>query len=253
MAEPLINFDAHLNGTQKFKATLALLSMNDSQKKRLLQKIGRKAKSHSTKNQQKQETPDGKKWDKRKNKRKDGSRKKMMSGLKQLLTSFSDSERMKLTFHNTMMAKLAYSHHHGIGEEFNVEQNKVEQHSTGQMKTKMTVARYENKLNRNQIERATKKQAKTLIDGGFRIKKRKEKNGKRRNGGKGKIPSMRYITTNFSRGLAGLLIRQMGIDTGYTKSVWRMPRPRRPFVGMNWKETQEMADFIIDEIVAQMN
>lgn len=239
--------DVKIDGDKRVFALVNLLKKSDAERKKILKKVAKRAKKHSQENRRKQQGPDGEKWEKRRN-----GRGKMMKKLGKYLRDTANSDEASLQFNNTMVAKLAYAHHHGIGEVFDNEKQRTERDSQNTMTNKTAIARAAYGVNRNSTQPATKTQAQRMIDNGFRIKKRREKNGKMRNGYKGKIPSKRWIVTNLTRGQAGAIIRENGWDTGESKKKnYKIPRPARPWVGISWQQTQELADFIVDEILEQ--
>lgn len=243
----LMEMDVKVTGQKRIKALLSLLSMSDEKRQAILRKIARKAKSASNDHRRKQSDLQGKKWEGRKK-----GNKKMFTKWGKHLRATANSEEAKLLFNNTMVARLAYAHEKGIGDNFDIESGENKQDSINQVANKTAGARSSYEVSRQTTQPASKTQAKRLVDSGlFRVKKRRTKNGKTVNGGKGRIPSMKWVRENLTRGQAGMLIRKLGISKG-TKKRWYIPRPKRPWLGLTFEETKQMADFIIDEMAQQI-
>jgi hypothetical protein len=242
----LMGMNIQVTGQQRVKAIVSLLKLDDTKRRRILQKLARKAKSASNEHRRQQQDTDGKTWDKRKK-----GTAKMMRKLGKYLRATANSNNATLLFNNTMVARLAYAHEKGIGDRFDIKEQKQKRDNANSVANRTAGARAEHGLNRNSTQPASKVQAKRLVDSGlFRIGKRLSKGGKTVNGGKGRIPSMRWITQNLTRGQAGAIIRDLGIALG-TKTNWYIPRPRRGWLGLTFEETQQMSDFIIDELAQQ--
>jgi hypothetical protein len=169
-----------------------------------------------------------------------GNRLKAETKLVRVLRHTATSQDAKLYF--TKNAGLvAFAHQHGIGDRFNPKKD-------GDQEKKKNG---EPAFSQSGLQQpATKSQAKRLVDSGeFRIGKRKMRDGKNINGGKGRIPSMRWITQNLTKGQAGAIYRS--VRKTEPKKTWTTERPVRAWLGMNKQDTEQASNIIIDELAQQ--
>lgn len=83
---------------------------------------------------------------------------------------------------------------------------------------------------------ATKKQAKKMIQLGFKVKK----------GGKTKKPSIKYIIEHYKIGQAGIIIRNL--SHAQAKNEWDIVLPARSFLGVTESEMQDILQMMNNDI-----
>ncbi|OOE45117.1 phage virion morphogenesis protein [Salinivibrio kushneri] len=85
-------------------------------RKRLLENIGREVVKRSRANARKQRTPDGRRWEKRRNRSRRG---KMQKNLARFVTVTSvNSQHVAVSWKKAASAKVAYIHHHGVTQTY---------------------------------------------------------------------------------------------------------------------------------------
>jgi phage virion morphogenesis protein len=218
-----IDMPINIEGKKRVKAMVGLIKANPTKRKNILRKVARKAKTINNQRKRAQKDLDGQPFAKRKK----GSA-KMFRKISKYLRHTATSEQAKLYFTGNV-GKVAYAHHMGIADNFNVKtdgdkdsKNKKEFSTSGLKKP------------------ATRAQAKRLVKSGeFRIGKRATKSGK------GKIPSIKWVTQNLTIGQAGAIFKTLEIDQ---KTQWRIERKRRAWLGMNKQDTDQAASIIIDAL-----
>lgn len=93
---------------------------------------------------------------------------------------------------------------------------------------------------------ATRKQAKALIEAGFRIKKASGKGKKK--------PSIRYITEHFTVGKAGHALKKMRLWSGNaSKKSWVTTLPARSFLGATPHEVAQHINRIFDTVKQELH
>ena len=235
-----IDMPINITGKQRVKAMVGLIKASPAKRKNILRKVGRSAKTINAKRRREQQKIDGKPMQSRKK-----GTKKMFAKLVRKLRYKATSEDARLFFLDNA-GLVADAHHRGIGDNFNIKKEGDEEKEK----------KGGNPLSPESINKpATRAQAKKLVDSGeFRIGKRITKNGKRKNGGKGRIPPMRWIIQNLTVGQAGLIYRSIKKQQNIqAKEKWDVPRTPRPWLGMNKQDTEQAANIIVTELAKQAN
>lgn len=153
--------------------------------------------------------------------RKDGRRKKMLVKIGQAIrtVSVSDSEAV-IGFTNPIVGRIAKEQQEGFIK---------------------PISEFKRRLPFNRVltdKPATLKQAKALLDAGFKI---------RRSGGGFKTPTKQWITENLSIAQAGLVLRSIGTIT----ETWILPA--RSFLGVTADERATIEAEIRDDVQRQVN
>lgn len=90
------------------------------------------------------------------------------------------------------------------------------------------------------LKPATRKQARGLIDAGFK---------KKRESGGYQTPSIKWITENMNIGKAGIALRAL---TGGSKSSWGIVLPARSFLGITQDEVDQLTQIIMGKMKSEL-
>jgi phage virion morphogenesis protein len=219
----MLDMPVNIQGQKRIKAMVGLIKANPTKRRNILRKVARKAKTINNKRKRAQQDIDGQPFAKRKK----GSA-KMFRKISKYLRHTATSEQAKLYFTGNV-GKVAYAHHKGIGDNFNVKTDKSKKQKNN------------DEFSGNGLKKpATRAQAKRLVKTGeFRIDKRKSKSGK------GRIPTIKWVVENLTIGQVGAILRSLKLTQ---KTQWRIERKPRPWLGMNPQDTAQAASIIIDEL-----
>lgn len=198
--------------------SLELLTLPAGRRKRVFKKVSQGARKIVRCNMRQQKTIGGSAFAKRK-----VGRGKMLRKLGRTLGVSAQASGATLTWRNALTAQIAYRQHHGVAEPFNAAK----------------MARINPRPDHDAP--ATRKQAKALIQAGYRQYAGK-KNGRVRT----RKPSQRWIIEHLSQGHAGLLIRQL--EGKRPASRWEVTPQARPFLGVtNQQGTELIKTALADE------
>ena len=202
-----VSFDAKLAASLSHE--IDILSLPAVSRKRIFRHSGRAYLKASRDHIKQQRTVSGESMTKKKY-----GKGKALKRMGRDLKFFPGSQRVKLTWPNKGIARLAYRHQLGIPETYDAKRmEKV--HGTPD---------YE--------QPASKKQAKALLQAGFRVKTpQRYKSGERKGRAKTKKPSQKWILENMTMGQAGAIIRVLH-RTENPSRRWSIKVPERPFLGM---------------------
>ena len=199
------------------------MALPPKKRAQLLRRVAQNIVKVSKQNLTRQQTPDGKKWAKRKKGR--AKRKpKMLRGLRDkiIVSNSSDENHAEITF-----KKGNYRAHAGVVGNM---------HSKGNIRTvKANKDHYKNK----KIEGCSRKQAKVLKTLGYEIYARRMNPNAPR--GKKKVPSIKFMVENFvAEEVRGAFkqLRDMGLLPPSKKS-WQIKTPSRRFLGANKQQTEK--------------
>ncbi|MBL4761385.1 MAG: phage virion morphogenesis protein [Gammaproteobacteria bacterium] len=205
------------SGDLRLKNQIALLKLPSAKRKRLLARVGRKVRVKSRKRLREQKDLNGRPWEKRSGK----SKRKMLRGMSKRIAVYSSPEKVDITFSNALTGKIAKAHQEGIDEV-------------------MTSAKMRRLKGQPDYDApATRKQAKSLRDAGYKIRKKKGKGWKK--------PSLKHITETMTIGQAGLVLRVLRDEA--SKKSWTIPLPKRSFLGASERDVTELVDEILEDIL----
>ena len=214
------------NRRQLLSATqsMDLMLLTSGRRKRVLKKTANDVRKRSRQNLRMQKTVNGSSMQTRKT-----GKGRMLKGLGKTMESSATTRQAKVSWKNKMTAQIAYRHQHGIPENFN----------KSKMDRRYGTPDYD--------APATRKQAKALIDAGYRIY-----TGKKKGKTQTKKPSQRWIIENMTLGHAGYMVRTLRNEKA--KSTWTVQTPARPFLGVTDAEgTQILSKNITAEWERQAN
>ena len=223
-----MSISCNVNQRQLLSATqsMDLMLLTSGRRKRVLKKTANEVRKRSRQNLRRQKTVTGEPMASRKS-----GKGRMFKNLGKTMQSTATTQQAKVSWKNSMTAKIAYRHHHGVPETFNKDS----------MDKRYGSPDYD--------APATRKQAKALIASGYRVYK--GKTAKRRKSRSIK-PSQRWIIENLKQGYVGYMIRTLRNEK--TKSTWTVQTPARPFLGVTEAEgTRILAENITAEWERQAN
>ncbi len=205
------------SGDLRLKNQIALMKLPAAKRKRLLARVGRKVRVKSRKRLREQNDLDGKAFEKRSGK----SKRKMFRGMSKRIAVYSSPEKVDVTFTNAATGRIAKAHQDGIDE----------------VMTSAKIQRLKGQPDYNAP--ATRKQAKSLREAGYKIRKKKGKGWKQ--------PSLKHITETMTIGQAGLVLRVLRDEA--SKKSWTIPTPKRSFLGASERDVGELVDEVLEDIL----
>lgn len=195
---------------------LKALAMPAKKRERLLRRVAKEVQKISKRNITKQQSPDGKAWKARKNKRK-GKSKKMLTGFKKLIYVEANKNAATIS-----VGKGSYGIHGAYVANFHQQGHKRRAHKNN------TPSGRKNQLSDTAM--CTRGQAKALRDIGYEVYARRI-NPKAKRGSK-RVPTIKWMTQNLTqyevRG-AFKQLRELGLVR--IKSTWEIVVPPRKFLG----------------------
>lgn len=205
-----------VQGQLSVSRKLELLRLPPIKRKRLLGQIARKLRSVNRKRLRQQRNVDGSTFAKRA----DGSKRRMFKQLGKTLRSKANTAQAEIAPNNSVMAKIAYKHHHGIGEV-------------------MTTSKAQKIYGEpNYDAPATRRQARSLKAEGYKARKP---------GGRFKRVTIKHITETMTVGQAGLVLRLMRDEA--PKSQWVIPLPARDMLGAGKQDINDMVNTVFDQTI----
>lgn len=206
-----------VRGALSVQKQLEVLKMPTKVRRRLLSRTAKEVIRDSKKRVRNQEDLNGNPFEARKRKR----RRKMLSGLakRQRVVKNSGSEA-KIGFNKSNDARIAAKQQ--FGDEQIISASSLP------------------KGNGSKDAGATRRQAKALIEAGYKIP---------RKGGKGtKKPSQKWIMENLSVGKAGAILRWLRDQDETAKTSWKVKLPARSFLGASNEDVTRY----VEKIMTQM-
>ncbi len=198
-----------------------LLRMPSAKRRRLLGQIGRQLIVSARARIRQQRTVDGEPFARRK----DGGDEKMLRRMGRRMSVRTTDDLATVSWAKDAGAKIAFLQQTGTPVEFDAKK----------MQKIYGVPNHDSP--------ATRKQAKTLRDLGYKI---------RRKGVKGtKKPSLKWIVENIKRGQAGIIIRSMREELATGNKKWIVKTSARPFLGANDDDKKNMVDLVIKTLAAE--
>lgn len=215
-----------IKGLLPWKTQMKILAMPKALRRRLLGRVSRKVISDSKKRVRKQVDVNGQPFVARSKKR--TGRRKMLARLsRRLKTLRNDGIQAMIGFPNSADGRIAAKHQHG--------------HTT------TVSAKQLNKQGKSASKDnpATRKQAKSLREAGYTVK---------RAHGKGKkSPSLKYITQNMTIGQAGAVLRSLREQEGISaKTSWQTKLPARAFLGASSQEIVRHIESIFNSMKQEL-
>ncbi|WP_422402806.1 phage virion morphogenesis protein [Pseudomonas sp. GZD-209] len=222
MAASTLGLD--IRGLLDAQAQLALLELPPKLRRRLLNRLGKSARSLSRKRIRNQQNLDGSPFAPRRDP--EGGKKKMEAGLGKLLqVTRVDADEAVLGWKNNLTSWVASQQHNGASERRTAQQmrrwNRVEEGA-----------------------KCTEKQAKRLRRLGFRVRMEGKKRLSR--------PPVAWILANVSYMQAGVLIRVLDEERGESTGAqsWEITLPKRQFLGAgNEQENSDLLNHLLDQII----
>ncbi len=216
--------DLDVRGLLDAQAQLDLLVLAPKLRRRLLNRLGTRARSLSRKRIRNQQNLDGSPFAPRRDA--DAGKKKMEAGLGKLLqVTRVDADEAVLGWKNNLTSWVASQQHNGASERRTAQQmrrwNRVEEGA-----------------------KSTDKQAKRLRRLGFRVRQAGKKRLSR--------PPVSWILENVSYMQAGVLIRVLDEERGESTGAqsWEIKLPKRQFLGAgNEQENRDLLNLLLDQII----
>lgn len=216
--------DLDVRGLLDAQAQLDLLVLPPKLRRRLLNRLGTRARSLSRKRIRNQQNLDGSPFAPRRDA--DAGKKKMEAGLGKLLqVTRVDADEAVLGWKNNLTSWVASQQHNGASERRTAQQmrrwNRVEEGA-----------------------KSTDKQAKRLRRLGFRVRQAGKKRLSR--------PPVSWILENVSYMQAGVLIRVLDEERGEStgEQSWEIKLPKRQFLGAgNEQENRDLLNLLLDQII----
>ncbi|WP_420588201.1 hypothetical protein [Bacterioplanoides sp.] len=203
---------------------LVIRSLSATSRKRILKNTGRVLLKESRDHIRQQQTLSGKSMEKRKY-----GRGKVLKKMGKTIKFFANTKNVRLTWTNRAIAKLASRHQFGIPEVFDA-------------------LKMENIHGKPDYQQpASRKQAKALLNEGFRVTPQDTTKKPRKGKTRKKKPSQKWIMENMKMGQAALVIRKLRKEERPPKT-WKVKVPARPFLGvMGGDASQIISDQIEQE------
>lgn len=210
-----ITFD--IRGALSLQKQLEVLRMPTALRRRLLSRTAKEVIKDSKKRVRNQTDLNGNPFEERKRKR----RRKMLSGLaKRQKVVRNDGTAATIGFNKSNDARIAAKHQFGDEQ--------------------MVSASSLPKGNSSKNGDATRRQAKALLEAGYKIP---------RKGGKGtKKPSQKWIMENLTVGKAGAILRWLRDQDETAKTSWKVKLPARSFLGASNEEVTRYVEQIMNQI-----
>ena len=190
--------------------SLELLQLPPASRFRVLRKAGQQVRKISRDNLRQQKTVGGSRMAPRKS-----GKGKLLKKIGKNITTDTSDTKVDVTWKNRLEGMIAYRHQEGVPETFSAKK----------------MQKIYGKPDYNQP--ATRKQAKALLEAGFRVYAGKTRTGKT----KSRRPSQKWIIENLTMGYAGMMVRTLRDEQ--PASSWTVNTPARAFLGV--KEEQATA------------
>lgn len=206
-----------IQGVLPLKKQLEVLRMSTALRRRLLSRTAKEVMKDSKKRVRNQTDLNGNPFEERKRKR----RRKMLSGLsKRQKVVGNDGTAAKIGFNRPSDARIAAKQQ--FGDEQIVSASSLP------------------KGNGAKDGDATRRQAKALLEAGYRVP---------RKGGKGtKKPSQKWIMENLTVGKAGAILRWLRDQDKKAKTSWKVKLPARSFLGASPADITRYVEKIMNQI-----
>ena len=218
----MINIRFNRSTMRQTRNLLQAVALPPKKRAILLKRVAKNIATVSKSNITKQQTPEGKKWAKRKKGRKKRKAKMLLGLRKQIIVSGrSDENHAAVT-----LKKGSYRAHAGVIGNI---------HSRGSTRK---IKANKHHYNTVKQEGCSRSQAKTLKALGYKIYARRMNPNAPR--GKRKVPSIKFMVDNFTkeevRGAFGEM-RDEGVIPSGKKSRWKIKTPSRRFLGADKEKT----------------
>ncbi|NQZ06961.1 MAG: virion morphogenesis protein [Algicola sp.] len=206
---------ARLSGESAVTEQIKSLALSKAKEKRLKKKSAAIVIKQSKGRLRSQTDLQGKPFANRQNPK----NKKMLRRLGRGLKAKPDSTGITITWANALTAKIARRQQEGIDERF-----------TAQQMAKIH--------GDNNNDPATRKQAKALLQAGYKIKRNK--------GNDWKSPTIKWVVANVKKGQAGVVLRKLRGKK--SKSSWIAPGTARAFFGTNTQDLKILLKMMEKEL-----
>ena len=223
------DFTVSLSGSARLNAQLDALAGTVQERQKLARKLAGYVRTQSRKNIRRQETVEGAPFAPRKLR---GEARKMLEGLSRQMALVSHAENdggYAVTWTNPLMSHIAFRHQYGIGEDWDpARANKA-----------YGVPDYR--------AMCTRRQAKALINSGFRLMVPAKGGGRRP-----KRVTVLWLQKHFYLGQAGLILRILYTGEQQGTQSWQDTVPARPFLGVTSAEAEKMCTQLAKTALANM-
>ena len=221
-----------IKGDLTLRQQLKLLRLPKAKRRRFNKKLIRETVKFTRKRMRQQKGLDNQAWEKRKKGRAKMLRKIMRA--KHLRVTANDKTGL-VTWANKGIGGVARRHQEGVTQMFTAQEAaKEEAIEEGRSSAEAD----------SQNAPATNRQAKELLEEGFRIYA-----GKRNGRVRTRRVSKRWIKQNMTRGRAGLILSIL--RDGPRKKSWEIRIPKRTFLGITKQEKRQLAETTLREMAQQ--
>jgi hypothetical protein len=212
-------------GLLPFNRQLQLLQLGPDRRRRLVARVAKKVIQDSKKRVRNQVDLQGNRYPDRYRPRTHDRRKMLSRLVKELKVIQADSNSATAGFNSPVAGRIAADQQYG-------------------KRTTISAASFGGRSADSYNQPATRKQAKALIDAGFKLRI----NGKGR-----KNPSIKYLVDHYIQGQAGSALKRLRAWAGVaTKTSWTTVLPARSFLGATAAEIQQYIEQIYDDMEQEM-
>ena len=218
-------FSVRITGNQQINAVLDRFSAEVRERQKLARRMGGYVRTLSRQNIKRRRTVDGAAMTPRQKRR---EARPMLMGLhsQMVVRAAEGNKGVTVSWENSLLAAIGYRHQEGVGEDWSPDRaRKV----YGQP---------------NYKGRVTRKQAKALLRGGFRLMVPATGGGSRP-----KRVTVRWIEEKMTLGQAGRILRLIGTGQAKGKQSWRDTVPARPFLGVTPQQAEELSRKLVKSLL----
>lgn len=208
-----------------WRRQLQLLQMSPNRRQRLVARVAKKVVQDSKKRVREQRDLQGNHYADRYRPRTHDRRKMLSRLVKELKIINADSNSATAGFRSPVAGRIAADQQYG-------------------KTTTVSAASFGGRSADSYNKKATRQQARALIDAGFKI---------RMNGRARKSPSIKYIVEHYTQGQAGSALKRLREWAGEAaKTSWRTVLPARSFLGATAAEVRQHVEQIYDDMEQEL-
>lgn len=220
-----MKFTVRVMGNRQLNAQLDRFAREAKERQKLARRMGGYVRTLSRQNIKRRRTVDGAAMTPRQKRR---EARPMLMGLhsQMVVRAAEGNKGVTVSWENSLLAAIGYRHQEGVGEDWSPDRaRKV----YGQP---------------NYKGRVTRKQAKALLRGGFRLMVPATGGGSRP-----KRVTVRWIEEKMTLGQAGRILRLIGTGQTKGKQSWRDTVPARPFLGVTPQQAEELSRKLVKSLL----
>lgn len=220
-----MKFTVRVMGNRQLNAQLDRFAREAKERQKLARRMGGYVRTLSRQNIKRRRTVDGAAMTPRQKRR---EARPMLMGLhsQMVVRAAEGNKGVTVSWENSLLAAIGYRHQEGVGEDWSPDRaRKV----YGQP---------------NYKGRVTRKQAKALLRGGFRLMVPATGGGSRP-----KRVTVRWIEEKMTLGQAGRILRLIGTGQAKGKQSWRDTVPARPFLGVTPQQAEELSRKLVKSLL----